>query len=146
MAQEMGVAAAHLGSAEPMGNKKKGFKPLKEMHVKELHDGTYHVAMHHGRDQYGMEHKPPTEGSAQDLDGVHDHLEEHMGAPNDGEKGGESKGTHFPKDGEAGGEKKQGRESKPKTGGGKDTSEKDEKLEHGETEEGGSKAEKESEE
>jgi hypothetical protein len=145
MAHEMGVAAAHLGN-EPMGNKQKGFKPLKEMHVKELHDGTYHVAMHHGRDHHGMELKPPTEGSAQNIDGVHEHLHGHFaGGTEVGEKGGVTKDASF-YDGEAGGEKKQGRTEKPKEGKVKATSEKDEKPEHGKTEEGGEKAEEQAEE
>lgn len=52
-------------------------KPMKEMHIKELHDKTYHVAMHSGK--MG---EPPKEGSAKDMDGVHDHVHEHFtGAP-----------------------------------------------------------------
>src|SRR5271168_330176 len=53
-------------------------KVMKEMHVKEMHGG-YHVTLHHG----GVE--PPTEHMAHDLDTVHDHMEEHLGSPNDGE-------------------------------------------------------------
>jgi hypothetical protein len=66
--------------------RKSTHKPLKAMHIKELHDGTYHVEKHHGHDEDGMPVKPTEEGSATDLDGVHDHLEEHMGgAPTDDE-------------------------------------------------------------
>lgn len=49
-------------------------KHLKEMHVRQLHDGTHHVALHDGKG--GM-----TEHGAADLDQVHDLMEEHMGDP-----------------------------------------------------------------
>ena len=53
-------------------------KPRKEMHVRELHDGSYHIMRHHG--------EAMTEHSAPTLDHVHDHLEEHFGEPNEGEE------------------------------------------------------------
>lgn len=71
--------AKHALSHERKKSEKK--KHLKEMHVKELHDGTYHIMKHHGHPEM-----QPTEGSAQDLDQVHDALEEHMGDPNEGEE------------------------------------------------------------
>jgi hypothetical protein len=73
--------AKHALSHERKKSEKK--KALKEMHVKELHDGTYHIMKHHGHPE-----QPPTEGSAQDLDQVHDAMEEHLGAdqPNEGEQ------------------------------------------------------------
>ncbi len=78
MAYEHEMAASALAHhAKP----KMAHKILKEFHAKELHDGTYHIQKHHGHDQYGVEVKPAEEGSATDLDGVHDHLEEHMGGP-----------------------------------------------------------------
>ena len=60
---------------------KKAEKHLKELHVKELHTGGYLVHKHSGKP--GEE---PTEHGAKDLDEVHDHLETHMGEPNDGEE------------------------------------------------------------
>jgi len=51
---------------------------MKEMHVKEMHTGGYHVTKHHGTHT--------TEHGAKDLDDVHDHMEEHMGEPNEGEE------------------------------------------------------------
>ena len=53
--------------------------PTKHFHVHELHDGTYHVEKDHGEGRMET-------GSAQDLDEVHDHLEEMMGSPNEGEE------------------------------------------------------------
>lgn len=47
-------------------------KPLRQMHVRELHDGSYHVARHHAEGHI-TEHGAPT------LDHVHDHMEEHFG-------------------------------------------------------------------
>jgi hypothetical protein len=64
--------------AHESGSKAK--KHLKEMHIRELHDGTHHVAMHDGKGG------PPKEASASDLDHVHDLMEEHMGQPNEGEQ------------------------------------------------------------
>jgi hypothetical protein len=54
-------------------------KHLKEMHIKELHTGGYLVHKHDGNG--GM-----TEHGANDLDEVHDHMEDHMGMPNEGEE------------------------------------------------------------
>jgi hypothetical protein len=51
----------------------------KEFHVTRLHDGSFH---HVQRD--GIE--PDKEGSAQDLDGVHEALHQHFGTPNEGEE------------------------------------------------------------
>ena len=79
-----GTAASHLGSKS--GAKPKGVvRPMKDMHIKELHDGTYHVERHHGHDHMGMPVHPPHTGSAADVDGIHDHVEEHFGSPNEGE-------------------------------------------------------------
>jgi hypothetical protein len=52
---------------------------VRRFHVDELHDGSYHVEKDHGVG-------PPETGSATDLDEVHDHLEEMMGGPNEGEE------------------------------------------------------------
>ena len=65
------------------GKKHEMPKALREFHVKELNDGTYHHIKHHG------DGKPPTEGSSTELDGAHDAMEEHMGQPNDGEEAAE---------------------------------------------------------
>jgi hypothetical protein len=54
-------------------------RPRKHFHAHELHDGTYHVERDHGEG-------PMETGSANDLDEVHDHLEEMMGEPNEGEQ------------------------------------------------------------
>jgi len=80
MADEYGMAAHALAH---MPKAKAAHKALKEFHAKELHDGTYHIEKHHGHDEHGMPVKPAEEGSATDLDGVHDHLEEHFGGPAD---------------------------------------------------------------
>ena len=55
-----------------LGHKPRAKKALKEMHIREMHDGSYHVMRHHGD-------RPVKEGSAADLDQVHDAIEEHMG-------------------------------------------------------------------
>jgi hypothetical protein len=52
-------------------------KVMKEMHVHEVRGGGYTVHL-------GSETGPPHH-VAHDLDTVHDHMEEHMGTPNDGE-------------------------------------------------------------
>jgi hypothetical protein len=133
---QAGMAEHALGSKSSGNKTAKKPQPMKEFHVKQLHDGTYHIQKHHGNGTDMMPVKPVEEGSAHDLDGVHDHLEEHMGNSGhaDGEKGGVTKDAGF-RDGEKEGEKKQGHESKPKKEKGKDTSEESEKPEHGETEE-----------
>ena len=61
-------------------HKKSKMKALKEMHVKELHDGSYHM-----KKMSGKPGEEPEEGSAKDLDEVHDAMEEHMGEKNQGE-------------------------------------------------------------
>ena len=75
MEHGMETAAAHLGG-QPSE-----MKPMKEFHAKELHDGTYHVMMHHGDPM-----KPPMEGSAHDVDGVVDHMMHHFGGEGGGEE------------------------------------------------------------
>ena len=62
-------------------------KPMRHFHAHELHDGTYHVEKDHGEG-------PMETGSANDLDEVHDHLEEMMGTPNEGEQEGEEHKEH----------------------------------------------------
>jgi hypothetical protein len=52
---------------------------LKELHIKQLHDGTFYHTLHH---ENGLRE----EGSTGDLDSVHDALEEHFGEPNAGEQ------------------------------------------------------------
>lgn len=101
MQHGMETAAAHLGGMEH-----EEMKPMKEMHVKALHDGSYHMMMHHGDPM-----KPPMEASAPDLEGVHDKMEEHLGHASEGEKN-----------------KKQGHEEKPPMKEKKATSEKAEKA------------------
>jgi hypothetical protein len=54
-------------------------RPRKHLHVHELHDGSYHVERDHGEG-------PMETGSANDLDEVHDALEEMLGTPNEGEE------------------------------------------------------------
>jgi hypothetical protein len=54
-------------------------RPRKHLHVHELHDGTYHVEKDHGEGEMEA-------GSANDLDEVHDAVEEHFGEPNAGEQ------------------------------------------------------------
>jgi len=113
MKHGMETAAAHLGG----GAEHEEQKPLKEFHAKELHDGTYHVMKHHGDVM-----KPPTEGSAQHLEELHDHLEEHFCGgvgPHDGEKEGEKKQGHS----EAASEKKEKPHAEEDEKKGKDTEE-----------------------
>ena len=73
MHHEMDVAASHLGG---MDHEK--MKPMKEFHVRELHDG-YHITRHHG-DGHTTEHV------AHSLVHAHAHMEHHMGTPNKGEE------------------------------------------------------------
>jgi hypothetical protein len=72
---DMEMAAHRLGKDKPKHMK----KHLKELHVKEAHTGGYMVHKHDGKG--GV-----TEHVASDLDQVHDHMEDHMGQPNDGEE------------------------------------------------------------
>ena len=46
-------------------------KPKREMHVKEMHSGGYHVVRHDGEGN-------TTEHAVPDVDGVHDHIHEHF--------------------------------------------------------------------
>ena len=75
--------SAHSFASHALAHEKAKHKLLKELHVRELHDGSYHIVRHHG------DGHPVTEHSAKDLDHVHDHLEEHMGQPNEGEEAAE---------------------------------------------------------
>lgn len=75
-------ALTHPSRKERDSKKEEEHRPRKHFHVHELHDGTYHVEKDHGEGE--ME-----SASADDLDGVHDHLEEMMGTPNEGEEHGE---------------------------------------------------------
>ena len=60
-------------------------KHLKEFHAKELHDGKYHVQRHSGHPS-----EKPVEHTAENMNEVHQAMEEHMGQPNDGEEASES--------------------------------------------------------
>lgn len=114
MQHGMETAAAHLGGMEH-----EEMKPMKEMHVKALHDGSYHMMMHHGDPM-----KPPMEASSPDLEGVHDKMEEHLGSdPHTGKVGGANERVS---EGEK--NKKQGHEEKPPMKEKKATSEKAEKA------------------
>lgn len=73
------TAAHGLGHKSKAKEKPAPKKHLKEFHAKELHDGTFHTAAHDGKG--GVQ-----EGSAPDVDSVHDALEAHMGTPNAGEE------------------------------------------------------------
>lgn len=64
--------AAHALAHKPVKTEAK--KTLKEFHAKEVHDGSYHTAKHDGKGAI-------KEGSAKNLDEVHDQMEEHMGGP-----------------------------------------------------------------
>jgi hypothetical protein len=55
--------------------------------VHKLHDGTYHVEKDHGEGEMDTT-------SADDLDGVHDHLEEMLGSPNESEEHEEHGGNY----------------------------------------------------
>src|SRR5580658_2325434 len=79
------LAAHALAHKTP---KKATPKPMKEFHAKEVHDGTFHITKHSGKP--GEE---PKEGSATDMDQVHDALEEHMGQPNEGEAAADAQGN-----------------------------------------------------
>jgi hypothetical protein len=59
----------------------------KHFHVHKLHDGTYHVEKDHGEGEMDTT-------SADDLDGVHDHLEEMLGSPNESEEHEEHGGNY----------------------------------------------------
>ena len=60
-------ALTHKGAAHGKS------KPMREMHVKEMHSGGFHVMRHDG--QGGM-----SEHAAPSIDAVHDHVHEHFGA------------------------------------------------------------------
>lgn len=77
-----GSALAHKAK-EPKPGKKK----IKEVHIK-VAKGGYHVTHHHEAHP-PEDHVVPAKHEG-DLDGLHDHMEEHMGAPNPGEEMNES--------------------------------------------------------
>ena len=66
-------------------------KHLKEIHIKELHTGGFHVTKHSGRP--GDE---PTVHGAANTDALHEHIEDHMGSPNDGEEASENEMDESP--------------------------------------------------
>lgn len=68
--------------AEESKEHDQGAEAEKELHVKKLHDGSYHHTVSH---PYGERR----EGSTHDLDDIHDLLEEHFGEPNADEQEGE---------------------------------------------------------
>jgi hypothetical protein len=72
------AVAAGLKTKPPA--KKAPAKHLKSFHVKEQSDGKYHVVKHSGHPA-----EPPVEHSADSLSDVQAALEDHMGAPNEGE-------------------------------------------------------------
>ena len=76
MAHDHETAASGLAHKAP---EKKMHKPQPEAHVKKLHSGGYLVTKHHG------DGKPSTDHGAENLAEVSQHLEDHMGEPNDGE-------------------------------------------------------------
>jgi len=81
MREDLASAAhtfAHPSRPKPAESKEHDRdRPLKHFHAQELHDGTYHVKTDYGEGQMET-------GSANDLDEVHDHLEEMMGDPTEG--------------------------------------------------------------
>jgi hypothetical protein len=138
MTTDLDMATHALGHA-PSGNKKATKpKPMKEFHAKELHDGTFHTKKMHGFDEHMMPIKPDEEGSASDIDGVHDQLHEHMGGgkkgKGEGPDDGEGQDSHG-EENEGAGEKKQGHEQKAKHNKDKVDAEEDETPEHGKTDE-----------
>lgn len=68
-----------IAHALKTGSKSK-IKPLKEFHAKEVHSGGYHVTRHSGHPS-----QPAQEVHTNDFGDVSAMLEDHMGAPNDGE-------------------------------------------------------------
>ena len=70
---------AHPPRRQVEEQKEEEHRPRKHFHVHELHDGTYHLEKDHGEGEM-------QQASANDLDEVHDHLEEMMGTPNEGEQ------------------------------------------------------------
>ena len=54
---------------------------LRSIHIKEQHDGTYHVERHSGK-----MNETPIEHNEADLAGAQAAMEEHMGDPNEGEE------------------------------------------------------------
>ena len=77
----MSMDASILHSlAKGSPKKAKAPKHLKSFHAKEQHDGKYHVVRHSGNPkEAAMEH------TADNMNQVQAALEEHMGAPNEGE-------------------------------------------------------------
>lgn len=70
-----------IEQAMKTGSKKRPApKHLKEFHAKEQSDGKYHVVRHSGKPTESAH-----ESTAADMNEVHAALEDHMGAPNDGE-------------------------------------------------------------
>lgn len=59
---------------------KEGKHKKHEMHIRPADDGHSYIVEHHG------EEGGPTEHTAADLDALHDHMEQHLGSPNEGEE------------------------------------------------------------
>lgn len=117
-----GHALAHGPVKGASGKAGQHNKPLRHMHIKELHDGTYHVTkgvMHQGGHPAGTI-EPDLEGSAPSVDHIHDHVEEHFGTPNEGES------EHDAGTGEKAGGTDKTSESKPDGGQGESGSHKEE--------------------
>jgi hypothetical protein len=72
-----GTDHAHAALAGKDGKPK---KEIKEMTIRRLHDGKLHVKhTHHHGEHHGEEEQ------AMDLNQLHDHLDQHLGTPSDGE-------------------------------------------------------------
>lgn len=56
-------------------------KEIKAMHIRKASDGSHVIEHHHVHFSHPME-----EHTAKNMDELHDHLEQHWGAPNDGEQ------------------------------------------------------------
>lgn len=117
-----GHALAHGPVKGVSGKAGQHNKPLRHMHIKELHDGTYHVVKgitNHGPNPTGAIPQDE-EGSAPSVDHIHDHVEEHFGTPNDEERAEHDAGT-----GEKAGGTDETTESKPDGGQGQTGSHKE---------------------
>jgi hypothetical protein len=72
------MALAHDALGHETGKEPEPPKPLRHMHIREVHTGGFHVMKDDGAGKI-------TEHGASDSGDIHEHVEDHFGAPNDGE-------------------------------------------------------------